>query len=380
MNENATASLGIVASVGFLILCITFLYSFSYRKQREKKDWLMIDFLSLSTLTLILMGSIGGFGEIFNYLVTAQIRCYNRSSVYIAGISFIFIAFLLDKLRNKMKWVSYLVSGFILVAGGIDQVHIYADNWQENTIYMQSIYNDFFSKAEESLSKGAMVYQLPYLDFPEVSSTYDYKHFIGYLFTDTLKWSYGGVKGRNVKAGELNIDQGMSYRFLAAIKDAGFEAVYIDLDGYEDGGNQALLFYNQLGVKPLISDDGKLYLFDISAIEIPIEKTIAGFSFVNSWADEYDMDLDTDEKVEIAKGIGNMERIAYTMLYSGISNADIINDYSDAEFIDFLYLSLLGRKESDEERNTWIEIIKDGSSREEIFYSFLSSKEFQSKI
>ena len=169
----------------------------------------------------------------------------------------------------------------------------------------RSIYNDFFSKAEESLSKGAMVYQLPYLDFPEVSSTYDYKHFIGYLFTDTLKWSYGGVKGRNVKAGELNIDQGMSYRFLAAIKDAGFEAVYIDLDGYEDGGNQALLFYNQLGVKPLISDDGKLYLFDISAIEIPIEKTIAGFSFVNSWADEYDMDLDTDEKVEIAKGIGN---------------------------------------------------------------------------
>ena len=172
------------------------------------------------------------------------------------------------------------------------------------------------------------------------------------------------MKGRNVKAGELNIDQGMSYRFLAAIKDAGFEAVYIDLDGYEDGGNQALLFYNQLGVKPLISDDGKLYLFDISAIEIPIEKTIAGFSFVNSWADEYDMDLDTDEKVEIAKGIGNMERIAYTMLYSGISNADIINDYSDAEFIDFLYLSLLGRKESDEERNTWIEIIKDGSSRD----------------
>lgn len=380
VNENATASLGIVASVGFLILCMTFLYSFSYRKQREKKDWLMIDFLSLSTLTLILMGSIGGFGEIFNYLVTAQIRCYNRSSVYIAGISFIFIAFLLDKLRNKMKWVSYLVSGFILVAGGIDQVHIYADNWQENTIYMQSIYNDFFSKAEESLSKGAMVYQLPYLDFPEVSSTYDYKHFIGYLFTDTLKWSYGGVKGRNVKAGELNIDQGISYRFLAAIKDAGFEAVYIDLDGYEDGGNQALFFYNQLGVKPLISDDGKLYLFDISAIEIPIEKTIAGFSFVNSWVDEYDMDLDTDEKVEIAKGIGNMERNAYTMLYSGISNADIINDYSDAEFIDFLYLSLLGRKESDEERNTWIEIIKDGSSREEIFYSFLSSKEFQSKI
>lgn len=380
VNENATASLGIVASVGFLILCMTFIYSFSYRKQREKKDWLMIDFLSLSTLTLILMGSIGGFGEIFNYLVTAQIRCYNRSSVYIAGISFIFIAFLLDKLRNKMKWVSYLVSGFILVAGGIDQVHIYADNWQENTIYMQSIYNDFFSKAEESLSKGAMVYQLPYLDFPEVSSTYDYKHFIGYLFTDTLKWSYGGVKGRNVKAGELNIDQGISYRFLAAIKDAGFEAVYIDLDGYEDGGNQALFFYNQLGVKPLISDDGKLYLFDISAIEIPIEKTIAGFSFVNSWVDEYDMDLDTDEKVEIAKGIGNMERNAYTMLYSGISNADIINDYSDAEFIDFLYLSLLGRKESDEERNTWIEIIKDGSSREEIFYSFLSSKEFQSKI
>lgn len=377
VNENAGASLGIIASVGFLLLCVMLICSFASGKKREGNERLIIDFLSLSTLTLILMGSIGGFGEIFNYLVTAQIRCYNRSSIYIAGISLLLLAILLHKAYEKRKQISYILSSAVFLIGLIDQVNIYADHWQEDAKSKQLIYEKFFENVEDRLSDGSMVYQLPYLDFPEVSSSYDYKHLIGYLFTDTLKWSYGGVKGRNEAAGNLNLDNGMSYRFLAEIQAAGFAAVYIDLDGYEDGGSKIMQFYENIGAEPLVSDDGRLYLFDLSDMKIPVEQFITGYSFVNLWANNYQMNIRQKEKIAIAKGIGIRNRDIYLKLYEAVSDSDVIKDCSDVEYIDFLYETILRRKEIDEERNLWLEYLQKGGSREDVFCSFLDSEEFR---
>ena len=377
VNENALASLGMIASAGFLLLCVMLICSFASRKKREGNERLVIDFLSLSTLTLILMGSIGGFGEIFNYLVTAQIRCYNRSSIYIAGTSLLLLAILLHKAYEKKKQISYMISGIIFLIGLVDQVNIHPNHWQEDTKNKQLTYEKFFENVEERLSDGAMVYQLPYLDFPEVSSSYDYKHLIGYLFTDTLKWSYGGVKGRNEAAGNLNLDNGMSNRFLAEIQAAGFEAVYIDLDGYEDGGSRVMQFYDNIGVEPIVSDDGKLYLFDLSNMKISVEKFITGYSFVNFWANNYQMNIRQKEKIAIAKGIGIQNRDAYLKLYEAVSDSDVIKDCSDVEYIDFLYETILRRKEIEEERNLWLEYLQKGGSREDVFCSFLDSEEFR---
>ena len=156
-----------------------------------------------------------------------------------------------------------------------DQVKIWPAHWQDGIRGTQEMYEVYFDKVEDALDENAMVYQLPYMEYPEswpVNNVADYELFAGYVFTDTLKWSYGATKGRNEYARELNIDGGMSYRFLAAIKEAGFSAVYIDLDGYEDGGEQILGFYNGLGILPIVSDDTKLYLYDISRLSLSLIK------------------------------------------------------------------------------------------------------------
>lgn len=377
VNENTLASLGLIASIGFLILCAAFLLSFASKKKKEGDEWLLIDFLSLSTLILVLVGSIGGFGEIFNYLVTPQIRCYNRVSIYIAGLSLIIIAVLVDKIKKKSRLIFYIVCGCVLTIGIIDQTVDMGGDWQQSAQETQKVYEKFFTEVEEQLDKQAMVYQLPYLDYPEVSSSFDYKHFVGYLFTDTLKWSYGGIKGRNVAAAKLNIDEGMSYRFLKEIKDAGFKAVYIDLAGYEDSGNQVLSFYKQLGIDPIVSEDGMLYLYDISNLMISKEEASAGYAFVNTWDHLCNLNLDVDRKIALVEGLTKMDQYVYSELYAGIADLDIIKTYTDVEYIDFLYSALLGRKERDEEREAWISAIKNGSSRKEVFESFLNSKEFR---
>ena len=378
VTENAFSSLGLVASIGFLILCITMFVSISLGEKKKKDKWLLVDFLSLATLSLLLMGMIGGFGEIFNYFVTAQIRCYNRCSIYIAGLSLVMIAHLFMIVRSNRKWVLGIVCAAVLMVGFVDQVNYSDKNNQKALKNKQEQYEEFFSQVEGQLEKNAMVYQLPYLDFPEVSADFDYKHFIGYLFTDTLKWSYGGIKGRNLLAGSLNIDEGMSYLFLSSIKEAGFDAVYIDLSGYDDEKRTLLLqFYQGIGVSPIISKDELLYLYDISSLEIFDGMLKPGYAFVSSWMDKYGMDLGNEEKAYIAEGIRNLDKKAYLEMYAAIRDEDVISIFSDDTYIDFLYSSILGRKESSEERDSWVKTLEKGVSREDVFYDFLNSQEFR---
>lgn len=374
VTENAMVSLGLVASAGFLILCGVLFNSFASRKKQESREWIFADFLSLSVLVLVLTGTIGGFGGIFNFFVTPQVRCYNRVSIFIAGLSLIMIAVLLHKIKRKQKWIFYIVCGFVLMIGLKDQMTIKDNNWQQSTAQTQKIYESFFSKTQQQLDKEAMVYQLPYLDYPE-TGPFDYKHFVGYLFTDTLKWSYGGVIGRNVAAKNLNIDNGMSYRFLKAVKDAGFAAVYIDLSGYEDGGSEVLSFYQRLDIEPIVSEDGMLYLFDLSDVNISDKEASEGYMFVDIWNETYGVDWNVSEKAQIASELKQNNPHAHSVLFDSI--VDVVKNYSDEEFIDFLYSSILGRKEEDEEKDAWISVIKSGADRKDIFGDFLRSEEFR---
>lgn len=378
ISENTFASLGLIGSLGFILLCMAFIISFTLKSKCSGKEWELVDFLSFETLVFILVGTVGGFGEIFNWAVTSQIRCYNRVSVFITGLSLIMIAILLNRTARKKKNLYMLLCITVLGVGCFDQINIGLANWQDEVRPVQEQYEAFFSEAENSLEKGAMVYQLPYWDYPEAGAEFDYKHFIGYLFTDHLRWSYGGVYGRNEAAKKLNIDNGMSYRFLAGIKKVGFQAVYIDLDGYTDTdiGERILEFYHSFGIQPIVSQDEKLYVYDISKLEVAKGWEEPGYTFVNMWADKHHADVSDEEKADLAKGLYQMDETAYLKLYHWIA-ADITVDKTDDEFIDYMYNAVLNRTESDGERRAWADGIRNGTSREDVFYMFLSSEEFR---
>lgn len=80
-NENISARLGPFAAVGFLfLLAISFqLVRFDVIQEAE----LLKPIASLALFSL-LVTTVGGFGAIFNQLISPDIRCYNRFSVFIA--------------------------------------------------------------------------------------------------------------------------------------------------------------------------------------------------------------------------------------------------------------------------------------------------------
>ncbi len=260
INENISSGIGLIGSAGFAILCVCMIFSFIKKTDTTSENWNLLDFLSLSMITLLLTSSIGGFGEIFNYLVTPMIRCYNRSSIPINCICIIVIVFFMDRLKKKNRDLSVLCMIALLLFGLNDQVRLpYYDYTQTSDLEQEKINSEFFEKVQ-TMEDNDMIYQLPYYDYPEAGP---YKPFIGYLYTKDIRWSFGGIAGRDMKAKELYVDDGMSEMFVEGIRKAGFGKVYIDTEFYSDGGAGIINFYKKRGTDYIESSDGKLYVFDI---------------------------------------------------------------------------------------------------------------------
>lgn len=377
VNENSSASLGFFALVGFLGLCFSFIYSFATKKADKSPEWELIDYLSLTTLVFVLTATIGGFGELFNTFVTAQIRCYNRCSIFIAGLSLVFLALMLNKIKIRIMAIRIVTAVVLVYISFMDTALFTPSSWQLTIAQTQECYETYFSNVEEALGENAMVYQLPYIDFPEAVGAYDYKHFVGYLFTDTIRWSYGGVKGRDYEAKDLLIGDGDSYEFIKKLQDSGFSAVYIDRAGYNDNGEKVLAFYNKLECTPIVSNDDMLYLYDIRGINVSQAQLQKGYSFISMWNDIYNMNLSEDEIGYVAKKLDEQNVEAYTLLWDGVEPYFV--EYSDEEYVNFLYSAVLQRECADEEQDSWVNQLENGMDRKSVFDAFFNSDEFRLK-
>jgi phosphoglycerol transferase len=124
----------------------------------------------------------------------------------------------------------------------------------------------FMHRIETDLGSGAAVFQLPYVFFPEAGAivgTGPYDQVRGWLHADSLRWSWGAVRGRE---GDW---MGAVVRLptadaLDALTAVGFSGLMIDRAGYDDQGALIQFGYTTtLGQDPLVSADGRLLFYDL---------------------------------------------------------------------------------------------------------------------
>src|SRR5690606_1468092 len=77
-NENTTASLGVVGTIGLVMLGFTMLAAMCGKSVACRLRWLVI-----VTAILFLFGTVGGLGSLFGYFVSPSIRGWNRISIFI---------------------------------------------------------------------------------------------------------------------------------------------------------------------------------------------------------------------------------------------------------------------------------------------------------
>jgi phosphoglycerol transferase len=137
-----------------------------------------------------------------------------------------------------------------------------------------AIYADFMKQIESSVPANTMIFQLPYMPFPETPAIHkmgDYDPLLGYLHSRTLRWSYGAMRGRPGDALIREIAGKPVEPMVNALLLVGFRGIYIDRFGYEDDANNLEAQLGQvLGMRPIVSSDGRLSFFSLSAADVKL--------------------------------------------------------------------------------------------------------------
>jgi phosphoglycerol transferase len=269
VNENSTASLGMFASLGVLVIFYGLWRIFSLRKTS-----FVIRYASILFLVLFLIATIGGLGDLFAYLISPQIRGWNRISIFL--LFPILIAFwevssnYMIKLSKYPK-LSILSIGCMVIAstfGLMEQIpkSCVACLMQQKTKFVSD--KDFIKSIESSLPKSSAIYQLPYFNYlntPPLNGLGNYELFSGFLNSKELKWSFGGIQGREGDLFYRSLSRLSPSTQLPILKQMGFSGVYIDVRGYADGGKDVIGLWTQaLGKKPiLISPNRAEYFFQL---------------------------------------------------------------------------------------------------------------------
>ena len=271
-NESDAASLGTVGTIGFLALLAQLLR----RKEliTGTRPGLFHD-LSLLNLFAVLLGVVGGFGYIFAVLISSGIRCYNRLSIFIAFFSLMAIGIGLERIyprTTRGRSIFCVLAALALIGGILDQTTpAYVPNYIPDHAETKAEYlsdEEFVNRIEASVPAGAMIFQLPYIRFPEqeeVQQMVDYDHFRGYVHSKNLRWSYGAMRNREDDRVQERVAALPGEEFVQALAFGGFSGIYVDRHGYQDGGvGKESELENILQTKPLISPNGRLLFFNLT--------------------------------------------------------------------------------------------------------------------
>jgi phosphoglycerol transferase len=238
VNENYTASLGIVGALGFAVLVGSFFWRRCPRTLAS---------LALLNLMAVLLGTIGGLGSAFSFFVWPQYRSYNRISVYISFLSlaafFIALELLLRRIvrasDRKLRAATAITALAVLYIGLADEIpaHFLPNRAVVEKAYTQD--GDFVRLIQRGLPAESMVFELPYVPFlgpvPANTQMMEYDELKGYLHSSSLRWSAGAVIGRNNDLWIREMSAKPIPDMLDSIVNAGFAGVYIDRFGYPAG-------------------------------------------------------------------------------------------------------------------------------------------------
>jgi phosphoglycerol transferase len=228
VNENSTAALGVIGSIGFLIAVIAF---FSGKARRYPALW------STGALCVagVLYATLGGFGAIVARLAIPELRGLNRISVFIAFFAlyafFIAARQLIGDRRTPLANVALVL--IVVSIACFDQIPAHgipkpsAPRFAANKV--------FFDRVQATFPAGTAFFELPYIYFPESPTPpSSYPLLEPYLLTQGFRWSFGEMHRRPADMWNEQVSELTGSDLADALVQAGFGAIFVDRR-YNDG-------------------------------------------------------------------------------------------------------------------------------------------------
>lgn len=217
-------------------------------------------------LWIVLCFTTGGLNAILGAGGFTLFRTAQRYSIVILAIALLFAAQRLSAWQRRAtagtQNDAQLFVRVVAVVLGIlilwDQVPRAPAPEQTATLARQEEADrEFTAKMEAALPAGAMVFQMPVMEFPEapLPGIPSYDHFRPYLYSRSLRFSFGSMKGRererwqpavqgkffegarfDQQAGTIHVKETNARAAVDELKRLGFSALYVNRNGFPDRG------------------------------------------------------------------------------------------------------------------------------------------------
>jgi hypothetical protein len=274
VTENSYASLGIIGSLGFLFLLSFIFFRGCNIFSKLEYNSAILNRLSVLNLSAVLFAAIGGFSSLIAYLVLAQFRSINRISIFIAFFAIFSVLICLKHISHNYikKFDSnifiFIIAGLLLIFGMLDQTSNSLVPAYVSVKEQYIIDEEFVMNVEAIMPENAMIFQLPYTPFPQsppVNKMTEFSHLRGYLHSKDLRWSYGAMMRRSGDDWERLVANMPEKDMINTLSQFKFGGIYVDSYGLKDNGANLLSNISQiLEVKPIVSDNKRLYFFDMT--------------------------------------------------------------------------------------------------------------------
>ena len=207
---------------------------------------------------IVLVGMVGGVLGVGALLADAYfLRGADRFSIFIVALLLFFLADVLAGLIRWQRWSGWVVAALSLAAAGwelqalrwpVPLVAAIGKAWDE--------YGSFVTHLEEAAGKGAMLFNLPAVDFPEIPPSYQedtYAPLELYVTRpSSLRFSFGNMRGDYRDAWQKTCAHLPPDKMVADLRQFGFRGIVVSCAAYPDHAKALLAALSDAAGQPML--------------------------------------------------------------------------------------------------------------------------------
>lgn len=269
-GEAFSPYLGVVGGVGLIGLFVAAAVALFRRRRLPEQV--------LPAAWILAFSAVGGVNSLLAFYAGLQVfRATNRYSIFLFALALGFVVARLSHWSRRVgrRW-SYGAAALVAVVGLWDQLPR-SDPRPEAAIALVRRDRDFGAILERELPPGAMLFQLPYIEFPEGKPRhefFEYEHFRPYLATTTIRFTFGARKHRARSQWQRDFESLPPERLVPALEQAGFAGIYLNRRAYLDRGEGLLAALRAQGRAEVIEGRAReqvvVRLKSVDTIRMPI--------------------------------------------------------------------------------------------------------------
>ncbi|HEY5515062.1 MAG TPA: hypothetical protein VIK12_02500, partial [Pengzhenrongella sp.] len=253
-------SLGVVAAVGFVGLIVWAILRY-WRPASQP----VLSTLAALTWVSLFVYVVGGLGTLWSVALDGGgLRVWSRMHIVIMLLSLLAVAVVVDRLRGHWRTVVTLAVTCVALVDGTSPA------FRPDPVSAVALQDEMITLTGQIAAQSppdAAVFQYPPITFPvhnrDTSPASAYDGFIPYLYSDGLRWSYGGLQGDPATDWQQELAEVPLPERLALVRAGGFAGVLVDTAALTSTPAELEDVLGALGAPDLESTSGRWLYFGL---------------------------------------------------------------------------------------------------------------------